>query len=36
MAAFKGVLYSTEFLCDLVDFDTSELGFCFPVDIYKI
>jgi hypothetical protein len=36
MPAFKGVLYSTEFVCDLVDFGRSELGFSFPVDIYKI
>jgi len=36
MSAFKGVLYSTELVCGLVDFDTSELGFSFLIDIYKI
>jgi hypothetical protein len=35
MPSSKG-LYSTQFVCDLFDFDTPKLGFYLPIDIYQI
>jgi len=35
MPSSKG-LYSKQFVCDLFDFDTPELGFYFPIDIDQI